>query len=134
MSAVPVYRQLFNKAGHRFVISITAKLFSMSHDQDKEYRREVVVSCFSCKSENVKAFRSEINIHVPGKANPAKNVVASPKLLVCLDCGLADVLLSEDELRNLKETYSSCSREVLEDMEHDCITEDSGSGLVSKST
>jgi hypothetical protein len=29
-----------------------------------------------------------------------------------LDCGLADVLLSEDELRNLRETDSSVSCEI----------------------
>ena len=39
-----------------------------------------------------------------------------PRLLVCLDCGLADALLSEDELRNLREMYSSMSRENLADM------------------
>lgn len=67
----------------------------------------------------MKALTSEIHIHFPGKANLTKSVLAFPKLLVCLDCGLADVLLSEDELRNLKETYSSCSREILADTEYE---------------
>jgi hypothetical protein len=80
------------------------------------------VACFSCRSENVKAFTSEINIHFPGKANLTKSVLAFPKLLVCMDCGLADILLSEHELRNLKETCSSCSREILADMECDSST------------
>lgn len=74
------------------------------------------MACFSCRSENVKAFTSEINIHFPGKANLARSLIAYPRLLVCLDCGLADVLLSEDELRNLREIYSSVSREILADM------------------
>jgi len=74
------------------------------------------MACFSCRSENVKAFTSEINIHFPGKANLTKSLLAYPKLLVCLDCGLADVLLSEEELRNLRETDSSVSREILEDV------------------
>ena len=65
------------------------------------------MACFSWRSENVKAFTSEINIHFPGKANLTKSLLVYPKLLVCLDCGLADVLLSEDELRNLREMYSS---------------------------
>jgi len=71
------------------------------------------VACFSCRSENVKAFTSEINIHFPGKANLANSLLAYPKLLVCLDCGLADVLLSEDELRNLRETDSSVRGEIV---------------------
>lgn len=75
------------------------------------------MACFSCRSENVKVFTSEINIHFPGKANRTKSLQACPKLLVCMDCGLTDVLLSEDELRNLKEVYSSCSREILADMD-----------------
>ena len=65
------------------------------------------MACFSCRSEHVKAFTSEINIHFPGEANLTKSLLAYPKLLVCLDCGLADVLLSKDELQNLRETYSS---------------------------
>jgi hypothetical protein len=87
------------------------------------------VACFSCRSENVKAFTSEINIHLPGKANPTKSVLAFPKLLVCMDCGLADILLSEDELRNLKETCSSCSREILADMECDSSTKPPACGV-----
>jgi len=63
----------------------------------------------------VKAFTSEINIHFPGKANLTKSVLTFPKLLVCLDCGLADVLLSEHELRQLRE-YSSVTREILADV------------------
>ena len=74
------------------------------------------MACISCRSENVKAFTSEINIHFPGKANLTKSLLAYPELLICLDCGLADVLLSEDELRKLRETYSSVSREILDDM------------------
>jgi hypothetical protein len=70
------------------------------------------MACSSCRSENVKVFTSEINIHFPGRPNLTKTVLAFPKLLVCLDCGLADVLLSEDELRNLRETYLSVSRET----------------------
>ena len=76
---------------------------------------KIVMACFSCRSENVKAFTSEIKIHFPGKANLTRNVLAFPKLLVCLDCGLADVLLSEEELRQLRE-YSSVTREILADV------------------
>ena len=72
------------------------------------------MACLSCRSENVRAFATRINIDLPGKVS-LTSILAFPKLLVCLDCGLADVLLSEDELRNLKETYSSVSRETLAD-------------------
>ena len=78
--------------------------------------RKVVMACFSCRSENVRAFPSEINIHIVGKVDLTKCVLAFPKLLVCLDCGLADVLLSDDELRDLREIYSSVSGEVLPDL------------------
>lgn len=77
-----------------------------------DVEEKIVMACFSCRSENVKAFTSEIKIHFPGKANLTRNVLAFPKLLVCLDCGLADVLLSEEELRNLREMYSSVKREI----------------------
>ena len=80
------------------------------------------MACFSCRSQNVKVFTSEINIHFPGKENLTKGVLAFPKLLACLDCGLTDILLSEDELRRLKEMYSSCSRQILTDMECDSST------------
>ena len=73
------------------------------------------MACFSCRSENVKAFAAKIDIHFPGKPNLTKSFLAYPKLLVCLDCGLADVLLSEDELRNLREAFSSESGEILAD-------------------
>jgi hypothetical protein len=46
-----------------------------------------------------------------------------------MDCGLADVLLSEDELRNVKETYLSCSQEILADMECESSTKIPGSGV-----
>ncbi len=73
------------------------------------------MACLSCRSDNVKAFATEINIHFPGKPNLTKSLLAYPKLLVCPDCGLADVLLSEGELRNLREAFSSESGEILAD-------------------
>ena len=70
------------------------------------------MACLSCRSENVRAFTTQINIDPPAKASPTSRVLAFPRLLVCLDCGLADVLLSEEELRNLREMYSSVKREI----------------------
>lgn len=70
------------------------------------------MACLSCRSENVRAFTTQVNIDLPGKTSLTNRVLAFPKLLVCLDCGLADVLLSEEELRNLREMYSSVKREI----------------------
>jgi hypothetical protein len=127
MSVIEIFASCLRSSSHECVISITATLSSTT--QHRRDREGVVVACFSCRSENVKAFTSEINIRFPGKANLTKSVLASPKLLVCMDCGLADVLLSEDELRNLKETYSSCSREILTDMECESSTKTPGPGV-----
>ena len=70
------------------------------------------MACLSCRSENVRAFTTQINIDPPAKASPTSRVLAYPKLLVCLDCGLADVLLSEEELRSLRKIYSSAKPEI----------------------
>ena len=71
------------------------------------------MACFSCRSENVKAFTSEISIRFPGKTNLTESVLASPKLLVCMDCGLADVLqvktnyeISRKRIRRAAEKFS----------------------------
>ena len=71
------------------------------------------MACFSCRLENVKAFATEVNIHFSGKANLRKSLLAYPKLFVCLDCGFAHVLLSEDELQSLRKTYLSLDRDIL---------------------
>jgi hypothetical protein len=51
-------------------------------------------------------FAGEIVIHLKGIENATKSIVAFPKILICLDCGLADFLLREEELQNLREACS----------------------------
>ena len=65
---------------------------------------EAAMSCRLCQSENQRTFPSEINIHFPGRENLAKpTVLAYPKVVVCLDCGFAELKLPETELRLLAE-------------------------------
>jgi hypothetical protein len=48
---------------------------------------------------------AEIGIHFPGLKNIGKFLVwVSPKLVVCLDCGMAEFAVPEDELRILAES------------------------------
>jgi hypothetical protein len=58
--------------------------------------------CRSCCSENLGEFTAEIAIHFPGLKNidmPA--VWVFPKILVCLDCGVAQFAVPEAERRQL---------------------------------
>jgi hypothetical protein len=60
------------------------------------------MSCKSCKSENQSNFNAEIGIHFPGLKGLNKPTVwVFPKLVVCLDCGVAEFALPERELRVL---------------------------------
>jgi hypothetical protein len=59
--------------------------------------------CKSCGSENLQKFRGEIAIHVPGlKGIDMPIVWVFPELVVCLDCGNAQFVVQEAELRVLK--------------------------------
>lgn len=58
--------------------------------------------CKSCGSVNQRKFGAEVGIHFLGLKNIDKPVVwAFPKLVVCLDCGAAEFVLLEAELRQL---------------------------------
>jgi hypothetical protein len=58
--------------------------------------------CKSCKSVNLREFRAEIGIHFPGLRNIDKPVVwVFPELAVCLDCGTAEFVVPEAEIRLL---------------------------------
>ena len=60
------------------------------------------MSCRSCKSENQTKFSAEINIHFPGRQGLDKHpVLASPMLVVCLDCGFTEFTLAGPELHLL---------------------------------
>jgi hypothetical protein len=62
------------------------------------------VACRSCASDNQTEFGAEIAIHFPGRKGLDKpDVLVFPKLVVCLDCGLAEFTLPETEFRLLRE-------------------------------
>jgi hypothetical protein len=53
----------------------------------------------TCGSHNRTEFNAEINVHFPGLKNLDKPaVLVFPKLLLCLDCGLTESTLRENEL------------------------------------
>ena len=71
-------------------------------------RRGVVMSCKSCGSSTVAYFGSEILIHFAGRKNVDKpGVLAFPRLTVCLECGFAELTLSENELCCLAEDVAA---------------------------
>ena len=58
--------------------------------------------CKSCASVNQSKFTGEISIHFPEPKNIDKPVVwVFPELIVCLDCGTAEFIVPEAELRQL---------------------------------
>ena len=63
------------------------------------------MSCKACQSDNQTLFPSEICIHFPGglEALDKGQVLAFPRLLVCLNCGFTEFFVSEDELQLLAE-------------------------------
>jgi hypothetical protein len=61
-----------------------------------------VVSCRSCSSNNRAEYDAEVNIHLPNDRDKAA-VLVYPRLVVCLDCGVAEFTIPEAELRLLGE-------------------------------
>jgi hypothetical protein len=60
------------------------------------------MSCSSCQSGNQVNFRREIAIHFPGLKNIDKPIVwLFPELVVCMECGNAEFVIPEPELRLL---------------------------------
>jgi hypothetical protein len=58
--------------------------------------------CKSCGSTNQRKFGGEIGIHFPGLKNIDKPVVlVFPEVVVCVDCGTAEFVVPETELRQL---------------------------------
>jgi hypothetical protein len=58
--------------------------------------------CKSCGSVNRKKFSAEMGIHFLGLKNIDKPVVwVFPEVVVCLDCGNAEFVIPEAELRQL---------------------------------
>ena len=58
--------------------------------------------CKSCGSVNQSKFSAEMGIHFLGLNNMDKPVVwVFPEVVVCLDCGTAEFVVPEAELRQL---------------------------------
>ena len=58
--------------------------------------------CKSCQSDKGGTFNGEIALHFPGLRGLNKPIVwAFPKVAVCLNCGLAEFVVSEQELQVL---------------------------------
>ena len=62
------------------------------------------MKCKSCLSANQRPFPAEINIHFSGIEGFVKpSVWAFPRLMICLDCGSAEFILEDRELRAFRE-------------------------------
>jgi len=59
------------------------------------------MACKSCRSEHVHRFTGEIAIQFPGPKKAKKPVWVFPELTVCLNCGTAEFVIPEGELRLL---------------------------------
>jgi len=60
--------------------------------------------CRLCASPNLSELDAEMNIHFPGlRSLDRPPIFAFSKLLVSLDCGLTESIMSEAELRQLRE-------------------------------
>lgn len=67
--------------------------------------------CKVCGSENVQKLRGEVAMRVPGLKNIDKPVVwLFPDIVVCLDCGIAEFAVPEDERRILAKRGSETER------------------------
>jgi hypothetical protein len=60
------------------------------------------MTCRLCGSNNHAEYDAEINIHLPKDRDRAA-VLVFPKLVVCLDCGVAEFTIPEAELHPLGE-------------------------------
>ena len=62
------------------------------------------MACKSRKAENHCLLDAEIGIHFPGRNGPKKRLVmVFPQVVICLDCGVAEFVMPETELRVLSE-------------------------------
>ena len=78
-----------NASGHFSRVSLGATL--------------TLVNCRRCTSNKVMDLEAELAIHFPGlKGIDIPHVFVSPKLIICLECGLAEFSIPETELRRLR--------------------------------
>lgn len=73
------------------------------------------MACKRCASENQQGFSGEVAIHFPGLQGLDKPIVwVFPKLMVCLDCGLTQFTVPEEELSVLAQGAPSAASIGLE--------------------
>jgi hypothetical protein len=63
---------------------------------------ENAVTCKSCQKDNHGSFGGEVAIRYAGLEGPDKLIVwVFPRILVCLECGVAEFHIPGEELRKL---------------------------------
>jgi hypothetical protein len=78
----------------------TSSVFFLEHDSNGVN----AVRCQSCGSEKMSKFDAEVGIHFPGLKNIDKpTIFVFPKILICLNCGMAQFAVPEAQLRLLVE-------------------------------
>ena len=86
---------------------------SMDGNNSKSAEGLVVnaLACRVCGSEHVQKLRGEIAMRVPGLKNIDKPVVwLFPDIVVCMDCGIAEFAVPQDELRMLVKREATTGR------------------------
>ena len=60
------------------------------------------MACVSCHSLDIRIYPAELNIHYPGvEGLNMPTVWAFPRLSICLDCGVTQFRLADDQVREL---------------------------------
>ena len=58
--------------------------------------------CQKCRSDQQSKFNAEINVHFPGHESRDKpSILIFPELLVCLNCGFTELVISRKDLPSL---------------------------------
>lgn len=72
------------------------------------------MSCQRCASGYVREFHGELAIHFPDKEGLTKPLVwVFPRLTTCLDCGLVEFVLPDDQREQLRgDDFAAQSRAV----------------------
>jgi hypothetical protein len=74
-----------------------------NEDLTRKQMSSVGVRCKSCGSANQHKFIGEMGIRSPGLKNIEKpTVCVFPQLIVCLDCGRAELVVPKNELGELR--------------------------------
>lgn len=74
---------------------------------------DTTLSCKSCGSRNLGNFSAEIAIHFPGRINLSKpHVFLFSEVLVCFDCGMAQLAVPDGELQQLAEGHEAGAGQI----------------------